>query len=278
MHIFTSYYVVLIMAQLKIIVLMKQVPDPNVEVEIDEKTGVIKREKVEAVVNPLDLHALEEALRIKERHGAHVTVISMGPPMAEAVLREAIALGADRAILLSDRALAGSDTLATSYALSKAIEKVGEYDLILCGLKATDGETGQVGPEISSFLGIPVLTYVRKLELKDDRSIVVERIVEGGYQVVEASLPAIVTVVREINEPRLPTLRGKIKAKSAEIETWTVADIGVDPKNVGLEGSPTRVVKVYSAKIARKGRIVSGEDPEKAVDELIKFLMERGLI
>jgi len=264
---------------MRLAVLVKQVPATD-KVKIDPETGTMLRTEMEAVINPLDLYAVEEAVRLKERLGgeAEITVISMGPAMAIEAVKDAISMGCDRGYLLSDRRLAGSDTLATAYALSQAIRKLGPFDLIFAGERTTDGETGQVGPAVATLLDIPVLTYVSKIEEIGDGRIVVHRAIEGGHEVVESPLPALLCVVKEINEPRLPTLSGKIKARETEVPVLTADDIEADESMIGLKGSPTRVVKIFYPKITREGEIIRGDDPEGAVDRLIEFLRERGII
>lgn len=258
-----------------IVVLMKQVPDTT-EVTVDPETGRLQREGVPSIINPFDTYAIEEAVRIKERLGGEVTVISMGPPQAEESLREAVSVGADNGVLVCDRACAGSDTWATSLTLSAACRKVG-FDLILCGKQAIDGDTAQVGPGVSVFLNLPLVTYVRKIEEMDEKRAKVERLVEDGYEIIETPLPALFTVVKEINEPRLPSLRGKMKARKAEIRTLTAADIGADPKRIGLTGSPTRVMKVFSPPRKTSGVKWEG-DPEELVVKLVGKLRETQVI
>jgi electron transfer flavoprotein beta subunit len=266
---------------LKIVVLIKQVPATD-KVKMDEETGTMIRDGIESEINPLDLYAIEEAVRIKERAGeeVEVSVISMGPPKAVEAIRSAIALGCDQGYLLSDRKFAGSDTWATAYTLSKGITKIiGSFDLILCGERATDGETGQVGPEVGAYLDLPVLTYVSKIEEIGHGKIIAQRAVEGGHEVVEAPLPVLISVVKEINTPRMPNFSGKMKAKKIEISIKTAEDIGADEQRLGLKGSPTRVVKIFHPQVARKGKIVSTTaDPEGAVDGLVGFLAGKGLV
>ncbi|MEW6185215.1 MAG: electron transfer flavoprotein subunit beta/FixA family protein [Thermodesulfobacteriota bacterium] len=266
---------------MKIVVLIKQVPATD-KVKMDEESGTMIRDGVESEVNPLDLYAVEEAVRIKERigNGVEIHVISMGPKKAEEALRSAIALGCDRAYLLSDRKFAGSDTWVTAYTLSAAIRKiVGDFDLILCGERATDGETGQVGPEVGAYLDLPILTYVSKIETLQDRKIIAQRAVEGGHEVVESPLPVLISVVKEINTPRMPNFSGKMKAKKAEIPVLTAEDIGADEARLGLKGSPTRVVKIFRPQVARKGTVVSCVgNLQGAVDGLVDFLEEKAMI
>jgi electron transfer flavoprotein alpha/beta subunit len=233
---------------LNIIVCIKQVPDTT-EVKINPETGTLIREGVPSIINPFDTYAIEEGLRLKEQFGGKVTVISMGPPQAMEALKEAVAMGADEAILLSDRAFAGSDTWATAYTLSNAIQKLGPFDIILCGKQAIDGDTGQVGPGIARQLDISQLTYVFKIRELDPEAgtIVVERLLEEGREVVETSLPALLTVVKDINQPRYPTFMGIRRATRMEIPTWTADDLcEADLDRCGLKGSPTQVVRVFS--------------------------------
>lgn len=255
---------------MNIIVCIKQVPN-TADVKIDPKTNTLIREGVESIINPFDTYAIEEAVRLRERFGGKVTVLSMGPPQAEAALREAISLGCDEAILISDRAFAGSDTWATSYTLSQAIKKIGAFDVILCGKQASDGDTAQVGPGIATHLDIPQVTYVKKIEQIQDNKGRVQRLVEEGYEVIETSLPCLFTVVKEINVPRLPSLKGKIKAKSAHITVWTAKDLGCDPKMIGLDGSPTKVVKIFNPP-PRKGGVKLTGEPTEVVDKLVELL------
>lgn len=264
---------------MRLAVLVKQVPATD-NVKIDENTGTMVREGVESELNPLDLYAVEEAVRIKERLGedTELTVISMGPTSAVEAIKEAIAMGCDRGYLLCDRRFAGADTLATAYALSAALRKLGPFDLILAGLRATDGETGQVGPSVAAQLGVPVLTYVSKIEDLASGSIRVERTVEGGVEIVECGLPAVVTVVKAINEPRVPSFKGKMKAKRAEIPLLTPDDIDADPGRLGLFGSPTRVVKVFRPKLARQCTMVTATDPAQAAERIFQFLKQRSLV
>ncbi|RKY59802.1 MAG: electron transfer flavoprotein subunit beta [Candidatus Latescibacterota bacterium] len=258
-----------------IVVCIKQVPETT-EVKIDPQTKTLVREGIPGIVNPFDMYAIEEGLRLKERYGGKVKVLTMGPPQAEDALREALAMGADEAVLLSDKALAGSDTLATSYALSMAVRKLG-YDLVICGKQAVDGDTAQVGPEMAEHLGVPFVAWVRKVEEVSDGKIKVQRLMDDGYEVLEMPLPALITVVKEINEPRLPSLRGKMRARKAQIPVWTVEDIGADPSRVGLEGSPTQVVRVFTPERRAGGEILQGE-PEEVADKLVEKLEAMGVI
>jgi electron transfer flavoprotein beta subunit len=260
---------------MKIIVLVKQVPD-STDVKIDPETNTLKREGVASVINPFDMYAIEEAIRIKERlEKGEVIVVSMGPPQAEEALREAISMGCDKAVLVSDRKFAGSDTWATSYTLSQAIKKIGDHKLILCGKQASDGDTAQVGPGISMHLDIPQATYVKHIDKIDDTGAQVHRMTEEGYDVLEVPFPAVITVVKEINEPRLPSLKGKMRAKKAEIEVWTAQDLECEDEKIGLDGSPTRVMKVFSPPERTGGEIIEGEPQEvsKKLADLVKEII-----
>jgi electron transfer flavoprotein beta subunit len=243
---------------MKIVVCIKQVPD-TVHVRIDERTGAMQREGVPAIVNPYDLYAIEEALRLRDAHGGSVTALTMGPPQAAAALRDAIALGVDAGCHLSGREFAGGDTLATSYALAKAVEKIGEVHLVLCGKQAIDGDTAQVGPELAEQLGVPFVGFVRRVREADTNRVVVERMTEEGAEVVEAPLPAVLSVVKEINTPRLPSLKGKMRAKSFAATTWDAAAVGADPARLGFAGSPTKVAKVFHPEARTGGEMLRGE-------------------
>lgn len=257
---------------MKIIVCMKQVPDAK-DVRLDPKTNTLSREGVQSIINPFDRHALEEAVRVKEQLGGTVTALTMGPPQAAEILREAVSCGADDAVLVSDRAFAGADTLATTYTLAAAIRKIGGADLIFCGKQAIDGDTAQVGPGLAVRMNMPYITCVRKVVEADSRSFVVERLMDDGYDEVEVPLPALFTVVKEINEPRLPSLKGKMKAKKLEITTMTAADIDADVNQLGLKGSPTWVVKVFPPQLHGERVMLEGTVDEK-VEQLAAKLLE----
>ena len=261
---------------MNILVCLKQVPGTT-KVKIDPQTNTLVREGIENIVNPFDTYALEEGIRIKERCEGKVTAVSMGPPQAEEMLREAISTGADEAILLSDSTFAGSDTWATAYTLAKAIDKLEQCDLIICGRQTIDGDTGQVGPELAEILGLPFVAYVSKVEEIGNEYIRVRRMIEEGYEVIETSLPAVITVVKEINVPRLPSLRGLAKAKSAAIPVWTAEELGVNKSMVGLSGSATRVVKVFFPQRVCRSEILQG-DLESQVDTLVDKLREAKII
>jgi electron transfer flavoprotein beta subunit len=262
-----------------IVVPIKQVPETS-NVKMDPETGTMLRTAVEGIINPLDLYAIEAALRLKEVRGGTVTVISMGPPKAEASLRDALAMGCDQAVLLSDRKFGGSDTWATAYTLSLAIEKLAPFDLVICGERATDGETGQVGPGIAASMDLPLVTYVSQVVEAGEDFMRLERMIEGGREQVCSSLPLVLTVLKDVGNPRLGTVRSKLAARKAEIPVWGPADVGAKEEWIGLKGSPTRVVKIYSPKLARKGDVIvvkTEKDLEKAAAAFIQFLKDREL-
>ena len=264
---------------MKIMIPIKQVPETS-SVKMDEKTGAMIREGTESIVNPLDLYAIETGVQLKEKYGGSVTVISMGPLTAEKALKEAVAMGCDDGILLTGKEFAGSDTWATSYAIAEAVKNAG-YDLIICGERATDGDTGQVGPAIASLLDVPLAAYVSCIESVNEEYIVVERLIESGYEKLRLELPALITVIKEIASPRLPTLRGKQRAKVTAIPGLSAEQAGIDKLKIGLEASPTRVVKIETPKITREGKIITvSGNPEsipEACDELVKFLKKTGI-
>ncbi len=246
---------------MNIAVCIKQVPGTT-QVKINPETGTLMRDSVEAVVNPFDEYAIEEALRIRERMGgAVVKIITMGPPQAEVALRSAIALGADEAYLVTDRAFAGSDTWATSYTLSRGIRALGAIDLIICGKQAIDGDTAQVGPGVAEMLGLPFVAWVRKIEEITEKSIRVQRLMEAGYDVVEMPLPGLITVVKEINTPRMASLRGKIRAKSARIVTFDAGALAAESGKIGLTGSPTQVLRSFVPERKTGGETITGDVP-----------------
>jgi electron transfer flavoprotein alpha/beta subunit len=252
---------------MKIVVCMKQVPDTN-EIKIDPKTGTLKREGVPSIMNPEDKHALLAALEIK---GAEIIALSMGPPQAEMILRESMAYGADKAVLLCDFAFAGSDTAATSYALSQAIKKI-DPDLIMCGRQAIDGDTAQVGPQIAELLDIPQATYVQKIIKLDKEMIEVQKETEIGYNVLEISLPALITCTNDISEIDYPSLQGIAAAFDKEVETWKAEDISADKEKLGLKGSPTWVNKSFTPSQQRQGNILKGNVKELAKQLAKEFI------
>jgi len=260
-----------------IVVCVKQVPDTT-DIKVDSVTGTLKRETAGTTMNPFDMYAVEEALRIKEKLGGKVTVVTMGPPMAKEMLKIAIGMGVDEAVLLTDRLLAGSDTWATSYAVSMMVKKIG-YDLVLFGKQAIDGDTAQVGPSVAEYLDIPCVTWVKKVREVSDKEITVERMMEDGVDVVKATLPAALTVVKEINEPRLESLKGKMRAKKYEVPAWSLADISGDEKMVGLKNSPTRVAKSWSPEIKfGKAEVIEGADAAEKADKIYARIKELGFI
>lgn len=253
---------------MRIIVCIKQVPDTT-DVKIDKKTGTLIREGVPSIINPDDKHALEEALRIKEKHGGNILAVSMGPPQAIEALREALAMGVDDAVLLSDRAFAGADTLATSYTLAKCIEGRGGFDLILCGRQAIDGDTAQIGPQMAEQLSIPQVTYVRKVEIKDGK-VVAERALEDGYERIEVKLPTLLTVIKELNEPRFPSVKGILASYGRDITVLTGKNMDVEEDRIGLKGSPTQVRRSFAPEAKGEGEILTG-----TADEMVGKLLER---
>ncbi len=261
---------------MKIVVCIKQVPDTT-EVKINPETNTLVREGVESIINPFDMYALEEGIRIKEKTNGEVIALSMGPPQAESALRDAIALGCDSAVLLTDRSFAGADTWATSYTLARGIRRIGEVDLLICGKQAIDGDTAQVGPGIAQMLDIPCMTYVGEIDEITPESIKARRMMEGGYHLLEGPLPALITVVKEINEPRLPSLRGKMRARKEEVLKWNAADIACELDSIGQAGSPTVVEKIFAPPAREKGMILKGE-PADTASRLIRELKEKGVL
>ncbi|HSH35051.1 electron transfer flavoprotein subunit beta/FixA family protein [Schnuerera sp.] len=261
---------------MNIIVCIKQVPDTN-EVKIDPVKGTLIREGVPSIINPDDKNALEEALRIKdENENVKVTLLSMGPPQAEVALVEAIAMGADEGILLSDRAFAGSDTWATSTALAAGINYIGNYDIIFCGRQAIDGDTAQVGPQIAEHLGIPQITYVEELNIENGK-IKARRALEDGYFIIESEMPALITAIKELNEPRYPSIKGIYEAyKGDKIKVLSAKDIKADVNNIGLDGSPTKVNKSFTPP-GRGGEseILNGSPKEQARELIVRLKEEK---
>jgi electron transfer flavoprotein beta subunit len=257
---------------MNIIVCIKQVPD-TANVRIDPQTNTLIREGVASIINPFDMYAIEEAVRTKERMGGKVVAVTMGPPQAEQALREAISMGVDEAVLVSDRAFAGSDTWATSYTLALAVKKLGPFDIIFCGKQAADGDTAQVGPGISMHLDIPQVTYVKKIEDIDSSKARVERMTEEGFEIIETPLPALFTVVKEINQPRMPSLKGKMRAKSAQIKTLRAQDLDADEKSLGLNGSPTQVVRIFTPP-AREGGVMLTGSVDEITDKMIEAIKD----
>ena len=260
------------MEGLDIVVCIKHVPETT-EVEFDPKTGTLIRDGVAHVINPFDEYAVEEGLRLKEKYGGSVKVLTMGPPQAEASLRDAIAMGCDEAWIATDRAFAGADTWATSFTLGLCVEKMGPYDVVICGLKTTDGDTGQVGPELADHLGTPHVCYVNKILDVSDGRIRLTRMLDDGVETLEAPLPVVITVTKEINQPRLATLRGRLRARKAEIRQITSRDIEAEPSQLGLDGSFTRVVKIFTPEPPEAGEVVEGS-PEELARRILEKLVE----
>ncbi|MEM5789603.1 MAG: electron transfer flavoprotein subunit beta/FixA family protein [Syntrophobacteraceae bacterium] len=255
-----------------IVVCIKQVPDTK-NVRIDPDTHTLVRQGVESIINPFDLFAVEAALQIKDTNGARVTTITMGPPQATEALRDTLSLGVDDAVLLSDRAFAGSDTWATSTTLSAAIRKMGDVDIVLCGKQAIDGDTAQVGPETAALLDIPYATFVKKIELLDGNFLKAVRQTDEGTEVWKIPTPALLTVIKEIGEPRVPSLRHKMRAKKAEVPVWGIAELGLEAERVGLCGSFTQVVRVFSPP-RRSDRVQIGGSVEEQADKLFQYLKQ----
>jgi electron transfer flavoprotein beta subunit len=265
---------------LKIIVCAKQVPDTN-EIKIDPVKKTLIREGVPSILNHDDANALEEALKIKDKWpDTHITVVTMGPPQAKDMLIECLAMGADEAVLASDRALGGSDTWATSNAVAAAIEKVGAFDILFAGRQAIDGDTAQVGPQIAEKLGLPQVTYVQEFEIADDqKSITVKRALEDGYELIKVQTPCMLTTIKELNTPRYMSVGGIFDACAKEIPTWTAADLGVDPeKQVGLDASPTKVYRSFTPAPKGKGEMLEGDTEKDLADKLIIGLKTKHVI
>lgn len=248
---------------MNIIVCVKQVP-ATTEVKLNKETNTIIREGIESIINPFDTYAVEEALRLKEVFGGKVIALSMGIPAVAELLQEIMALGVDEAVLLSDRKFAGADSLATAYALAMGINKIGSFDLVICGKQATDGDTAQVGPSVAEKLGIPHTTYVRKIEGITQKSIRCSRLTDDGHDSVELSLPAVITVVKEINVPRLPSIAGIRRSREAEVTVWSANDVHADESRIGLKGSPTQVLRTFVPNLNVESEIITGTPIEQA--------------
>ena len=261
---------------MNIIVCIKQVPD-STRVKVDPKTGTLIRAGVPSILNPYDHYALEKALAIKAKTGAKVTVLSMGPAQAVAVLRLALALGADEGVMLSSRAFAGSDTWATSYALAMAIRKIGSFDMILCGQMAIDGDTAQTGPGIAFHLGIPQITFCESVDSDGSRA-VVKKLIEGGHQILEADLPVLITMTMPVDyAPKYPSFMAAHKAQDKKTVTWTEKEIGADMHKLGLEGSPTRVSRIFPPAARQKGEMFNGSAEEMAA-KFVEILKKESFI
>ena len=263
----------------KIAVCIKAVPDPELasKVKIDSKTGALIRTNIPLVINPLDKNALEAALNIKSSHGAEITVVSMGPPQADATLKQCLALGADQGILLSDLAFAGADAYSTALTLACGIKKIGDFDLVICGVSSSDGATEWVGPEVSVHLGLPVVTMVSELQKITPEQIQLKANIENGYRIVEVDLPALLTVTMDLNTPKNLSFSGILKAKKKEIITWGIEDLDISIDQVGLKGSPTIVTEMKPMEKRREIEFISGDRAEKA-NILVNKLIEAGVI
>lgn len=260
---------------MKIVVCIKQVPDTT-EIKLDPVTGTLIRDGVPSIMNPDDKGGLEFALQLKDQYGAHVTVVTMGPPQAEAILREAYAMGVDRAILLSDRKFGGADTLATSNTIAAALRAL-DFDLVITGRQAIDGDTAQVGPQIAEHLDLPQVTYAEELKFDGQKTFTVKKSMEEGHQIVEVDAPCVITALASGVKPRYMSVRGIVEAYDHEIETWNYSNITVDEKKIGLNGSPTRVFKSFTKGVKAAGQIYEVE-PAEAVDIIINKLKEKFII
>ncbi len=259
-----------------IVVCIKQVPHPDYlgKLSLDLARGTVNREGVPAIINPLDRNAVEEALRLRDKYGGRVIVLTMGPPQARKALEDALAMGADAAFHLCDRAFAGADSLATAQTLAYAIRKLGQISLILCGNATIDSGTGQVAVQLAELLDLPGITDVAEAVYEESQSLLVRRVWEHGYIKVRVKLPAVLAVTGKINQPRLPNVPGTMAARQKEIKTWTAADIGADTACVGLGGSPTQFWQVSEFHARRQGEILQGAPEETvtaAVDKLVKL-------
>ena len=260
---------------MKIIVCIKQVPDTT-EVRLDPKTGAMIREGVASIMNPDDKAGLEEALKLKDQLNAHVTVLTMGPPQASLILREAIAMGADDAVLLTDRKFSGADTLATSYTIASAL-KLLKPDLIITGRQAIDGDTAQVGPQIAEVLNLPQVSYVSEIKTTDGKNFEVKRSIEDGYQILKVSTPCLFTLLADANVPRYMNIRKILKAYDQNIESWDAAKIQADDSKIGLAGSPTKVHRSFT-KGAKEGGTILELSPQEAAQHIIDKLKENHII
>lgn len=265
---------------MKIVVCIKQVPDTN-EVKINHETGTLIRDGVPSIINPDDKNAIEEALRIKDKHeNVHVTVLTMGPPQAKEALKEALGMGVDEAILLTDRAFAGSDTWATATILAASLNKIGDYDIVFCGRQAIDGDTAQVGPEMAEFLDLPQITYVSNLEIDDNNNkVIAHRSVEDGYFVIECKMPILLTAIKDLNTPRyMSTWNIFQKASKTEVIEWTIDDLNIDLTQIGLKGSPTNVYKSFVPARKFEGEILEGGTAQDKAIEFLVRMKERNIL
>jgi len=264
---------------LNVIVCVKAVPDPKEadRIRIDPITKTLTRGNVPLVLNPLDRNAIEAALQLKEQYGAQVAVISMGPPQAAKIVKECLALGADRGLLLSDRAFGGADAYATAYTLAKGIEKIGLPDVVFCGMASSDGSTEWVGPMLATFLGMTIVTLVTEIVESSGRQWQVKASVENGYRLVQVDLPAVLTVTRELNVPRALSFSGIVKARKKEILEWGIKKLELQEESVGLKGSPTIVSKMMTRERKRQVEFITGTREEK-VERLIQELVDAGAL
>jgi len=258
--------------EIKVVVCIKQVPGTT-DIKIDPQTNTLVREGVENIINPFDAYALEEGVRLKERieHVSKTIALTMGPPQAIQILKDAISVGIDDAILLSDRAFAGADTWANAQTISAAIKQIGDVGLVIFGKQTLDGDTGQVGPEFAQKMNMPFIGYVSQILELDKKKIRAKRLMEDGYETIEATLPAAISVIKDINEPRVPSLRGKMKANKADIPVWDREFLGLAPEEVGLTGSFTQVVKVFSPHIKHEVMMLEGSTEEQVEKLFGKF-------
>ncbi len=267
------------MIKIKVVVCIKQVPGTT-EIKIDPRTNTLVREGIENIINPFDAYAIEEAVRIKERFNdgeVEVIALTMGPPQSGDILKEAISVGVDRAVLLSDRVFAGADTWATSTTLAKAVKKIGDCRLIILGKQTLDGDTGQVGPELAQRMGIPFIGYASGIpEISKDK-IKIKRLMEDRYEIFEVNLPVAISVVKDINIPRVPSLRGKMKARNMEIPVWDAKKLKADEDEVGLSGSYTQVMKIFTPEIKHEIKMIKGSTEEQ-VEHLYKELKDLKVI
>ena len=261
---------------MKIVVCIKQVPD-TVDVKINPKTNNIDRNGVKSVINPFDMNAIEEAIRLKETYGGEVSVITMGPPQGRKALKKALAMGCDHGYLISDRALGGADTLATGYTLAKAIEKMGEVDLIFCGRQAVDADTGQTGPIVAEFLDIRQVTFASEIEM-DGAHAIVTRLLEKGTQKVKVKLPVMITTTKELNEPRFATAMSIMQSAKKEITVWNSQDIECDPNRIGLKGSPSQVQSIFPPKHKTGNTVYLEGSNEEMAQQIIQVLEEQKVI
>ena len=264
------------MRSLKIVVLIKQVPNVA-EVRINPETGTLVREGVPSIINPNDRNALEEALRLRDECGGKVSAVTMGPSQAKEILREALNMGVDQAILISDRAFAGADTSSTSNVLGSVINKLAEYDLILCGLEAIDGMTAQVGPQVAELLDIPQITYVRAIKVNEHK-VIATKVVDEGYQIVESTLPVLIAVTRDINKPRIPSMECILDSCLKEVTVWNANDVGLKTEETGLKGSATRIKKTMVMQVKSAHVDIIDEKPDKAAALLIEKLKKKYLL